>query len=81
MTMKHFITTDKNLNKELANQVATLRGGIVRQSNKIKENPMFSYELSLNDPSAKITNKENGKFVIVPLFAYSEVKDALNKLF
>ena len=81
MAKRHFVTADKDLNPDLANQVATLRGGIVGQANKMKKNDKFTYELSVSSPEARITNNENGKSTIVPLYAYGDVIKVLNELF
>jgi hypothetical protein len=78
---KHFISTDKDLNVDLANEVATLRGGMMEQAKKQKCKKQFTFKPDKDSPSITITNTNNGKSHSVPLFAYGEVRETLNKLF
>jgi hypothetical protein len=74
--MKHVIDSDKKLNPELANDVATLRGLI-----KVGKSTRFKAERCSDRPAVTITDIETGASTVVGLYAASATIDALNELF
>ena len=74
--------SDRKLNKELQKEVQGLRGSILEAADKqslterflIKENPR-------EGASRIIVDTETGRETSVPLFAFREVKEALDNLF
>jgi hypothetical protein len=81
MTQPLYITTDKKMNTRLAGQVAGLRGGMVAQAEKRKMPARFDAVPHPDHPSMIISDIKTGRSVIVPLFAYGEVRAVLSALF
>jgi|PlaIllAssembly_1097288.scaffolds.fasta_scaffold580478_2 hypothetical protein len=80
MGKKHFISTDKDLNPQLREEVSTLRGSILGQAEKKALPEQFSVVPHPDEPCMIITNNANGKSYTCGLFAYGSVREALNNL-
>jgi hypothetical protein len=78
---KHTLPSDNLLNPTLKKEVSELRGGILEQAETIKLNERFAVHPHENKPSMIIKDLTTGNSTEVPLFAYREVRKALNNLF
>lgn len=69
------------LNKQLQEEVDGLQGAIVGEAEKHDLPERFHVAAVINKPQMVITDTETNKSTVVPLYAYSTVRDALNNLF
>jgi hypothetical protein len=77
----HEIIPDASANPALRKQMGTLRGGMVQAANSNPLPERFKVEPVLGAPRMDITDTQTGRKTTVPIFAYGEVRRALNELF
>ena len=75
------ISSDKNCNNVLREEVQGLRGGIKAQAEKHELPAWFEATPHPDRPAMIIEDTMSGKSTIVPLFAYGEVRKVLTDLF
>ncbi|MNB84022.1 hypothetical protein D3C81_384480 [compost metagenome] len=73
--------SDNTMNSALKSEVQGLRGAIGNTAEKQPMPERFEATPLADDPSIMILDTETGKSTIVPIFAYREVRKALNELF
>ena len=79
---KYQIKSDKKLNPELKKLIVGLRSAMFGQVNKKILPKRFTVIMSKDEPGAIITDTQTGrKTTHVPLFALSDVKQAIKELF
>jgi hypothetical protein len=79
--MLHAINGDELMNDALRNDVQSLRGGMVGAAERHHLPDRFQVIQDVDAPRMIIKDTETGRSTIVPLFAYGNVREALNDLF
>lgn len=75
------VKSDERLNTELKKEVQETRSSIFSSAEKVKMSKRFVTKPVDYEPSLEITDSFTNKKAVVPLFAYGEVREALNDLF
>lgn len=70
----------KSLHKELGPAAIPALSGMIAAEAEEQELPDYFTVEHEDGPGVTITNTKNGKSYSVPLFAYGEVREALNNL-
>lgn len=78
---KLFKTSDAKLNPALADQIATVRGGMAQAAESVAIPHRFVVTDVPNDPSVLFTDTETGRSTQVALCDYRGVRQALADLF
>ena len=69
------------MNKQLEQEVNSIRNSISDQAEKNKLPERFTVENVINKPQMVITDTETGKSSVVSFYAYGQVRETLNDLF
>lgn len=78
---KNILKLDKGLNKELKYEITDLKKCILNTAEIQNLPSRFKTEDVIGLPKKRIINLKTGKETIVPIFAYQNVREALNNLF
>lgn len=75
------IDSNERLNSQLKEEVQETRGAIFSTAEKVTLPKRFTTKALKDRPVIEITDSSTGKTSLVPLFAYSDVRQTLNDLF
>jgi len=75
------VTMDRKKNPALRQQMGELRGGMIEAAERNHLPERFIESQHPHRPAVRIMDQETGRITTVPLFAYGEVRKALNDLY